>query len=101
MCFSSVSDSLVIGDVLLKYLEPGKYDDPKTKLKMSPYHNKGLHEIEILLPAEGVPGKKYFVMNLKETIAQNLKYKNFVEFPTFHVIIDSHLPEFNVVHIGE
>uniref|UniRef100_A0A146MHR1 Box C/D snoRNA protein 1 n=1 Tax=Lygus hesperus TaxID=30085 RepID=A0A146MHR1_LYGHE len=94
-----VPDGLILGDLVAKYFDPAKFDDSKLKGKLAPYHNREIHRVEILLPAEGVPGKKFFLMNPKETIADNLKYKNIIEHPTFHVILDENLPNYNIVHI--
>ncbi|KAF6204699.1 hypothetical protein GE061_018860 [Apolygus lucorum] len=94
-----VPDGSILGDLIAKYLDPAKFEDSKFRGKLSLYLNREIHRVEILLPAEGVPGKKFFLMNPKETIADNLKYKNIIENPTFHVILDENLPDFYIVHI--
>lgn len=88
-----------MSEAVSKYLAPGSEANSKTETALEPYHNKALYEIEILLPAQGIPGTKFFLMNPKETIATNLKYKNIIEHPTFYVILEERLVDYQIVHI--
>lgn len=67
------------------------------------YRLKGMENVMMLLKAEGVRKSKnrFYAIDMKKTLRENLFGRTIVEFPIVYVIFDTDIGNFDVISNGE
>lgn len=92
------SEQTKVAHLLNKYLNEGTepFDGSNT---LSYYRSAGLNGVTVLLKAEKVPGSshKYFELDPRETLAENLSGRCIIEFPIILVVLKDHAYNFDII----
>lgn len=97
----SENDTLI--KLLDKYLNIENKDDLSIKKSLEYYQSKGIGNIKILLKSEGIKRcrKRYYLLDCRKTLKENLKGKTIVEYPTIYLCYDDALDEFDIIDSGK
>ncbi|XP_055630523.1 box C/D snoRNA protein 1 [Toxorhynchites rutilus septentrionalis] len=89
--------------LLNKYLDATCGGDIPGKNKLEYYQSRGLNQIRVLLKAEDVKRCKnrFFELQPKMSLKENLKGKTIVEYPTIYVIFKESCDGFDVIESDE
>lgn len=89
--------------LLDKYLEAGNGEDFAGKSKLEFYQSRGMNQVRVLLKAEGIKRCKnrFFELEPKKSLKDNLKGKTIVEYPTIYVIFKEASDGFDVIDSDE
>jgi hypothetical protein len=85
--------------LLTKYFD----DTDPSKRQLEYYQARGIGNIRILLKAEGVKrsNNRFYELNLKTTLRDNLKGKTIVEYPVVYLVFPDSVPDgFDVIDSG-
>lgn len=93
------NENLKISELLGKYLEANESMDTTLKKNLEYYQSRGLAGVKVLLKAEGVKKCKnrFFPLDCKISLKENLAKRTLVEFPTIYIIFDDIIKEFDVI----
>jgi hypothetical protein len=92
-----------MGDLLDKYFNVNTPDSVPMKKQLEFYQSRGIGNIRILLKAEGIKrcNNRYYELDCKKTLRENLKGKTIVEFPVIYLVFPDIQEEFDVIDSGE
>lgn len=82
----SVAETKTIKEILTKIFE-----DPKYRQELEAYSNvfnKDSSQLLLYLPVEKKSGNFYFKLNENETLKNNLRHKEVIEYPVIHVSLE-------------
>lgn len=93
------NENTKLSDLLGKYLEANESMDTTLKKNLEYYQSRGLAGVKVLLKAEGVKKCKnrFFQLDCKMSLKENLAKRTLVEFPIIYVIFDDIIKEFDVI----
>lgn len=88
-------EEVVLGEHLAKLFE--KQNNEQLQF----YQSKGIGNLTILLKAESVKNckKRFFSLDCKKTLKENLANKTIIEFPTIYITYDDH--DYEVIESGK
>lgn len=89
-----IEENQRLSDVVLSFL---KSEDPAIQKSLEFYKSSGIKNLKVLFKAEGLKGDQYFVLDLEKSLKKNLTNKVVIEFPTFQVIMDHSVGDFQIV----
>lgn len=92
------SEKKRLSELLNKYLDPDAVAFEGSKA-LTYYKSVGFSGVKVLLKAEKVRGssKKFFELDLTESLAENLSGKCIVEFPIIFVVLKDHAYNFEII----
>lgn len=90
-----------LGNLLSKYIGTEVTDPDKEFLEH--YRSRGFGGIKVLMKTERIQNcwKRFYEMDLKKSLEENLRKKNIIEFPTFLVIFRELETEFDIIDSDE
>lgn len=94
-----VPEDSKLGAALQKYFT--EQEDVVVQEKLKFYQSAGLNNVKVFLKAEEVSGKKFYELDLDESIKDNLHGKVIIEYPIIHVVLKSHSDCYEVVDAGK
>ena len=82
-------EEITLRKILEKYLLDSTELPTKVTSKLGPYKHAGLDSLVVLMKAEQVSfsDKKFYKLNLNQTLKENLVGKTIVEFPVLYICI--------------
>ncbi|XP_070531831.1 box C/D snoRNA protein 1-like [Ptychodera flava] len=93
-----ISETTLLKNVLEKYVDPSK-GDPVIRQRLKKYVSAGLDNITLFMKVENRSAQsvRYHLLNMNQTIADNLLNKYIVEYPTIHVVLPDHCQGFPII----
>ena len=89
--------------LLNKYLDSHSTVDIPMKTRLEYYQSRGVNNLRILLKSEGVVRCKnrFFELDHKETLKNNLKGKTIVEYPVIFIVFEDSIKGFDLIDSGK
>ena len=91
------SDNDLLYDILDTVIN--KTEDENTQKQLEYYRSQGLKNFQVLLKSEGLKNCKsrYYVLNLKKSLKQNLMNKIIIEYPSIYIMMNCCVGDFEKV----
>lgn len=95
----SLNETEVLGKLLDKYLNPDSREEYAGKSSLAYYQSRGANTIKVLLKAEGVKKSqtRYYELDIKDSLRNNLAGKTLVEFPIIYVIFNDIADNYDLI----
>uniref|UniRef100_A0A1A9W6C8 Box C/D snoRNA protein 1 n=1 Tax=Glossina brevipalpis TaxID=37001 RepID=A0A1A9W6C8_9MUSC len=105
VCYSDYrcDEDKYLSELLDKYVNPTCVEVVPGKKILEYYQSKGVQNIKVMLKAEGVKcsHKRYYLMNVNQTLKMNLAGKILVEYPSVYVSYEEFPEGFDIIDSDE
>lgn len=96
-------EDIKLHELLDKYFNVENHEEVPMKKSLEVYQSRGVGNVKILLKAEGIKRcrKRYYELDCKKTLRENLAGKILVEYPIVHICYDAVAEEYDVIDSGK
>ncbi|XP_048777140.1 box C/D snoRNA protein 1-like [Ostrea edulis] len=96
-----VHENTCLCDVLKTFIHPTE-SDPVKRQMLKAYCSTPMENCQILMQEEGLPAniRRFHPLDLSKTLCENLQGKEFIEYPTLHVVLPDSADKYPLTTAG-